>query len=236
MVLLSASQFFAGSPLTGPEQQAIINEARSDFAKDPQTAAAEIAQLRQLGTALSQMQDPLKLVEARQLALFQLYQAHQSGQGTVTSQVILSKAAPLAVAPQNKLLLLTDDLQGMAQFLSLVRQSQGGQPLSSTELEAFQRSAVSGFAQLPAEAQAMLVSGRILWATVSHNLQQMNQTQQAQFQQQLSRQVPTDNSMSWDTYHTMSQMSRAQHLNTLNILENIGGTGNYWTVEERPGW
>lgn len=31
-------------------------------------------------------------------------------------------------------------------------------------------------------------------------------------------------------YQMMSNMSRSRHLSTMNIIENIGGTGNYWTL------
>ena len=59
-VLLSACQFFAGSPLDAQEQQRIIAGARTDFAKDATKARAEIQELRQLGTQLSQLSDPLR--------------------------------------------------------------------------------------------------------------------------------------------------------------------------------
>lgn len=39
-----------------------------------------------------------------------------------------------------------------------------------------------------------------------------------------------------DAYQALSNLSRSQHLTTMNILENMGGSGDYWEMVERPSW
>lgn len=234
-VLLSACQFFAGSPLTSSEQQTVIRDCQQDFARDPNRAAGEIAQLRQLGSALSQVSNPLQLVAARQQALFLLYQDYAGGSPSATTQVVLARANPLAVDAQNQILLLGDDLEGATAFLSLMQQMQGGSGLTGQQQNEFQSQVVANFANLPNESKELLICGRVVWAVASRRVAEWNQQQQAQFLQQVAP-AQTAQPMSADTYQMLSNMSRNQHMTTMNILENMGDSGGYWEMVERPSW
>jgi hypothetical protein len=234
-VLLSACQFLAGSPLNGAEQRTVIQDCQNDFARDPAHAASEIAQLRQLGSALSQVSNPLQLVAVRQQALFAVYQDYAGGSPSPTSQVVLARANPLAVDPQNQLLLLPDDLEGATAFLSVLQQMQGGTAMTPAQQNQFKSQVVSNFAGLPSETKELLVCGRVVWAIASQRVAQWNQQQQAQFVQQVAP-AQAAQPMSMDTYQMLSNMSRNQHMTTMNILENMGDSGGYWDMVERPSW
>ena len=54
-VVVSACQFFAGSPLTQQDQAAIIADIKNDFSTDPAKAAQDIQGLRALGSLLSRL-------------------------------------------------------------------------------------------------------------------------------------------------------------------------------------
>jgi hypothetical protein len=232
-ILLSACQFFAGAPLTQPEQQAIAADLQSDFAKDPSAASTEIAQLGQLGAALSQAANPLDLVVARQQGLFAMYAQAANGKATPTTTLVLRKANPLAASPDGWLL-LADDLQGATAFLSLLKQAQGRGALSTVEQQQFQSQVVANFSDLPKESKEFLVSGRVIWAIASQQVVQWNQQQQAQFAQSLT--PPQNQQMSWDSYQMLSNMSRNQHMTTMNILENMGDSREHWEYMQRPSW
>lgn len=230
-VLISACEFFGGRNLSSSEKGVVASELQRDFATNPSKAQAEIQELRQLGTLLSQTQDPTKLVEFRQAGLYAAYQDLANGKATPTTKLILQKADPVAADPQNQLLLLRDDLQGATEFLSLLQQMQGGAALNSARKQEFQAQAVSQFANLPSETKGLLVNGRILWVLANQKVAQWNQQKQAQFAQQFA--PATGNS---EGYQTLSTVSRNQHLSTMNILENMGDSGGYWDYVEQPGW
>jgi hypothetical protein len=233
-VLLSACSFFAGGPLSAAEQQVIINNCRDDFARDPAAASAEIAQLSQLGASLAQLSDPMQLVAVRQQCLFAMYEEASRNQATPSTIAILTKVAPLAVDPQEKVLLLQDDLEGCLAFISAMRQCQGLAPLSAPEQNDFGTRVVNGFAGLPPDMKELLISGRVIWSAVSQRLAQWNQQQQAHFAQQVA--PMQGQNMSMDTYKMLSQMSQSQHMTSMNILQNMGDTGGYWDVVDRPSW
>ncbi len=145
-----------------------------------------------------------------------------------------SKAHPLAADSRNKVLLLASDLDGACAYLSFLRQSQGGAPWSAQETQQFRSQVSQNFSALPDETKGFLLGGQIFWSLISQNLQRLSQQRQAEVQQQIARQQQAP--MSMDAYQTLSNMSRAQHMTTMNILENMGGSGDYWEMVERPSW
>ncbi len=233
-VLRSACQFFAGSPLTADEWARIEADARKDFATQPEQSRAQLQELRQLGSTLSQITEPGALIEVRQAGLYSFYQLRQSGQHDLSAEIVLQRARPLAVDPAHQVLLLEADLDGVMAYLSLLRQSQGGAPWSAHEAQQFRSQTVQNFARLPDASKAFLLGGQIYWSVISAQMQRLGQQRQAEVQQRLAQQQQVPLSM--DAYQALSNLSRSQHLTTMNILENMGGSGDYWEMVERPSW
>jgi len=233
-VILSACQFFAGSPFTAAQRDVIVANARSDFSKDPAGARAQVGEFRQLGNQLSQMSNPVQMIAVRQTGLYYLWSEKKAGRSDPASEIVLSKARPLAMDSKNQVLLLSADLDGVVHYLSFLRQSQGGSPWSEAESQQFKHQVIQSFAQLPDENKSFFLGGQVFWSVISHNLQRMNQQRQAELRQRIAQQQQVP--MSMDTYRILSNMSRAQHLTTMNILENMGGSGDYWETVERPSW
>jgi len=233
-VLLSACQFFAGSPLSAQEQQRIIADAQANFAQDATRAQAEIQELRQLGSQLSQLSDPTQMIAVRQAGLYYFYSERLAGRSDPSGDIVLSKAQPLAADSKNKVLLLSSDLDGTCAYLSFLRQNQGGTPWSAQETQKFKQQVVQNFSQMPDDNKGFLLGGQMFWSLISHNLQRLSQQRQAELQQRIAQQQSAP--MSMDAYQTLSNMSRAQHMTTMNILENMGGSGDYWEMVERPSW
>ena len=232
--VLSACQFFAGAPLSQQEVEAIVNETRGDFLRDPQGAAQQVTQLKAIGSQLSQVQDPFQMVAVRQLALFEFYKAYQAGQKTVSTEIVLRKANPLAVDPSSQVLLLESDLVGTVNYFDLLRQGRGGSPMSEPERREFASQIVTNFPSLPDEAKTFIITSQIFGSVLQNQLQQMSAVQQQQVRRQMAQQQAPQMSMS--DYQALSAMSRAQHLSTMNILEAAGGSDDYWTTVERPSW
>jgi len=233
-VLRSACQFFAGSPLTAQEWARIEADARKDFATQPEQSRAQMQELRQLGSQLSQIREPGGLIEIRQAGLYSFYQLRQSGQHDLSAEIVLQRARPLAADPAHQVLLLEADLDGVMAYLSLLRQSQGGAPWSSHEVQQFRKQTIQNFARLPDTSKAFLLGGQVFWSVISAQMQRIGQQRQAELQQRLAQQQQVPLSM--DAYQVLSNLSRSQHLTTMNILENMGGSGDYWEMVERPSW
>jgi len=233
-VILSACQFFAGSELTQQEQAAIAQETQNDFATNPAQAQQEVQSLRALGNQLSQAQDPFKLVESRQAGLFEMYKQVASGQATASTQIVVTKAAPLAVAPDSGVLLLQQDLISTVDYLDMLKQGNGGAPMSRAERQQLVAQIVNGFPNLPDETKAFIIAGPLLVRVLQQRMQQMSIAQQNQLRQQLAQQNTAQ--MSANQHQTLSTMSRNQHLTTMNILGNMGEGGGYWEVVDKPYW
>ncbi|MCA9780264.1 MAG: hypothetical protein KC800_26245 [Candidatus Eremiobacteraeota bacterium] len=232
--VLSACQFFAGGPLTQQEIEAIVNETRGDFQRDPQGATQQISQLKAIGGQLSQAQDPFQMVAVRQLALYEFYNAYQSGNRTTSMEIVLRKANPMAVDPGSQILLLESDLLGTVNYFDMLRQGRGGSPMSDSERRQFASQIVANFQSLPDEAKTFIITSQIFGSVLQSQLQQMSANQQQQVRQQIAQQQAPQMSMS--DYQALSAMSRAQHLSTMNILEAAGGSDDYWSTVERPSW
>lgn len=233
-VVLSACQFFAGASLNQQEIQAITSETSEDFRRDPQGASLQVSQLKAIGNQLSSVQDPFQLVAVRQAALYEFYKAYQSGDKTVSTQIVLSKAKPLAVSPEAQVLLLEADLVSTVNYLDMLRQGKGGSPMTGTERSQLAAQIVSNFPKLPDETKTFIVTSGIFGSVLQKQMQQMSVAQQQRVQQQMAQQQGPQMSMS--DYQALSAMSRAQHLSTMNILQAAGGSDDYWTTVERPSW
>lgn len=233
-IVVSACQFFAGSPLTPQETQAVVQETKSDFQTNPQAAAQQIAQLRAIGSQVSQAKDPFQMVAIRQVALFEFYKAYQSGQKTPSIEIVLRKANPMAADPKSQILLLQSDLVSTVNYFDMLRQGKGGSAMSANERQQFAAQIVGNFSNLPDEAKTFIITSQLFAGVLQNQLQQMSAAKQQQVRQQMAQQQAPQ--MSMTDYQALSAMSRAQHLSTMNILEAAGGSDDYWSTVDRPSW
>ena len=237
-VVVSACQFFAGSPLSQQEQATIVAETRNDFATNPSKAAQDIQALKVIGNQLSQMNDPFKMIEVRQQALVAMYQEYLQGKASASSVVVLKRANPMAYSADSGVLLLEADLVGTVDFLDMLQQGQGGSAYSQAQRQQLAQQIVAGFDSMPDDSKAFVICSQFMSQILKSRLQSMSAARQAQFRQQLAQQqqAQTQAPMSAGQYQVLSNISRNQHLTTMNILENMGEGGGYWDVVNKPSW
>lgn len=233
-VFLSACRFFAGTDLDTNEIEAVTSELRSDFQRDPQAAAQQIAQLKAIGAQLVQAQDPFQVVAIRHMALYEFYQAYQAGDQSTSTQIVIRNANPIGLDPKSRILLLEPDLLSTVRYFDLLRQGSGREPMNHDERQKFASAIVINFPDLPDEAKTFILTSQIFGTILQNQLQQMSVAQQLQVRQQMAQQYPSNLSMS--DYQALSALSRSQHLSTMNILEAAGGSDDYWSTIERPSW
>ncbi|MEM8995604.1 MAG: hypothetical protein AAGF23_12535, partial [Acidobacteriota bacterium] len=103
---------------------------------------------------------------------------------------------------------------------------------------------VPGFTSLGTEEKQFLAAAGVLHEVLAANLRGMTPGQVAALRQNMASTQPapqpppatgrSGGTMDANTARFLSQMSLQQHVSTMNAIENIGGTGNYWEVT--PVW
>lgn len=164
----------------------------------------------------------------------------------------------LSVDAQNKLLLTDRDVNGMIEYLVFVNGLMG-RPVSLTPSlrKSVEADLMSRFNTLPLPAKQILCSASLTWALTRNNWDQLTVSQKAQYGEQFRAQLgqsllsspsadfpsapPKGSSRSLgeqmrefqarqNMMTMMYNMNVNSHALSTNIIENIGGTGNYWEV------
>ena len=237
-LMVDLSEFLAGEHFSPQERQIVIDEMNQDFLKDRASYAQSIQNCAEAYQTLRQIQEPLQLGLLRQALIGEYYTYLKAGQQTPTMKLIFSKVQPLAWDARRKMLLSTADLHGLLEYLNFQQQTQGGSGLSPADRDLLKQQFISNFSQLSDQEMAFVCSGKIVWQTVAANWQRSNQQQQANWSQQYAQSASPAPSgggqMSPQAYRNLSRMMMQNHATNMNIIENIGGTGNYWSVG--PEW
>ncbi len=237
-LMVQFTEFLAGERFAPNEKEIVVAEMQQDYLNDRASYAQSIQDCAEVYQTLTQIQEPLQLGLVRQGLLGEYYSHMKAGHQSPTMELIFRKVQPLAWDGNRKMLLSTADLHGLLEYLSFQQQTQGGTPLSPSDRELLKQQFVSGFSQLSDEEMGFVCSGKMIWQTVAANWQRANQQQQANWSQQYSQSASPSSSgggqMSPEAYRRMSQMMLQNHATNMNIIENIGGTGNYWSVG--PEW
>jgi len=180
-------------------------------------------------------------------------------------QVLNRYIKVLASDPQNQLVLTQQDAMGMMNYLVFLNRCQGIEvQLNKAEQEQFIAEMAQQFQFLPAEQKQVLCCASLIWRTIESNWSNMNAAQRNQFMASMNQQMPaqgygnanygqsshtqnsgTQKSMAdmqadfnarQNMFQMMQNMNLNSHATSLNIIENMGGTGNYWEVTDQPYW
>ncbi|MCE7871515.1 hypothetical protein DYH09_14205 [bacterium CPR1] len=227
------TRFLTDGPLSSQDLQILAAELQSDYARDPEGAARSAREVQELLKAIAGLKNPVELGAVRQRLLGEFYLSQSQGQQSPTVGLILSRVQPLAFDPQERLLLTRSDLQAALEYVSFLGQLQGGAGLSSAQAELIAAQVVSNFSRLSPNEKAFLASARLMWTLVAQNWQRMSAQQQSAWRQQYTPPTPAAapaGGIDPSVYRLMSQMSLQSHATTMNIIENMGGTGDYWQV------
>jgi len=134
------------------------------------------------------------------------------------------------------------------------------QPFTITEAQKqqFKREIIGKFASLPLEQKQMLCVTNLLYQVIDYNWKRLSYEQQQAYKQQViaqnvpPQQAPATPQVSEPPIDTndpaalyayqlkmqqereywtmMSNISMQSHATSMNIIENMGGTGNYWEI------
>ncbi len=226
-LLTQMVQFLVGGPLTQAERQAIAADMSNDFRRDPASARQELNDIQALAQQMSGLSNPLEIGQVRQALLGALVAEYKGGYRSGTVDVVLNRIQPMAWDGNRQLVLTGQDFQGLVNYLGFVR----GTPLSGREIGELQAQLVRDFSSLSDQEQVFVCNGSLVWNLVSANA---NRLGQQAVQQQYS--ATQDQQMDPAVYRQLARMSLENHASMMNVINNMGGSDDYWTVVDRPSW
>jgi hypothetical protein len=239
-------------------QQEMVYLAQSSATEFQQNPAAFMNELQTLNQSIARAQtvtDPLKLGEFRQTIIGEFFAAAQNvpqQQMPAMLQVLFKNAPVLAFDPNTKVALTTQDLQASMLYLQELYSYQG-QNLDQQQVNQMAYQLAQNFQQLDRPTQNFLASGCVVLAVFRANIAKMNQAQQQalaqSYQQQNANYQPSYQPQQayqpstsaagkqWENWHNQQSMQIMQdtmnqnHVTMMNVIENMGGSDNYWTLE-----
>ncbi len=251
-------QFITGIPVSPDETREMEQQSIVEFQIDPALFIHQIGQLAQALQALQTLTDPAQIGLGRQQLFAELHLATRSispADRPLLIQLLERRIQVLAVDAVNRLVLTDRDVDGMLRYLAFIGQLQS-QPLPLTpDLQReFTAAMTQQFPSMPLEQKQLLCMASILWTVMEANWNRMTPAQRQQLQQSIAGQyaapapsaapsVPGGTALSmadWNANQNMmrmmNDMSLQNHAVSMNIIENMGGSGNYWEVVDQPSW
>lgn len=174
-------------------------------------------------------------------------------------RVILRSIEVLAFDPQHLLVLTDRDVKALVEHAAFLRMLSGEAPDEAVPtVESVTAELVAAFPTMGLEPKQLVCSAALWWRVMDANWRGFDSTQrealETQYREELARQraeaeaaeaaepVATEvaatatatssgSPMNAATWNIMMDMSLQSHATALNIIENIGGTGNYWEVQ-----
>lgn len=245
MPAFSLLAFLVQGQLTPQEVNYLTQASITQFQQNP---AAFLGEIRGLNQSISQAQmltDPLKLGEFRHQVIGEFYGTAQkvpANQIPPYFQVLFRRVPVVAFDPKTRVALTQLDLMASLTYLQELYALQG-QQIGPQVLQAWAQQIAAGFGQLPRDTQNFIASGNIVLSIYRANVARMNQQQQQTMAQQYTQQAQPyrpattaagksmENWHNQQTFNIMQDMINSNHVTMMNVIENMGGSDNYWTLE-----
>lgn len=159
----------------------------------------------------------------------------------------------------NNLLLTSKDVDGYINYLAFNSELAGQKvQVNAAVRQSMTQQLVAGFPIMPLEQKKILASASLIWELLSANWQRLTPAQKQQYKnayyqkvasnfpspppsnqytpptRSTSKKSPTQQRREYNArqnmFNIMNNMNMNSHALSMNIIENIGGTGNYWQV------
>ena len=237
--------FLVQGQLSTQELNYLTQASISEFQANPTGFLTEIQELNQSVMQAQTVSDPLKLGEFRYKLIGGFYGAAQkvpANQIPPYLQVLFRRAPVVAYDANTQVALTQLDLVAALTYLQELYALQG-QQISPQMLQNWAQQIAGGFTQLPPQMQNFLASGNIVLSIYRANVARMNQQQQQTMAQQYTQQAQPyqpattaagkamENWHNQQTMNIMQDMMNSNHVTMMNVIENMGGSDNYWTLE-----
>ncbi|MEW6365783.1 MAG: hypothetical protein AB1714_14230 [Acidobacteriota bacterium] len=258
-------QFIIGQPVTPAEAKELEDRCILEFNQQPERHTQELESLNRSLQQLYTLTDPLRIGLARQQLFAALYLASRElpeSEKPLMIQVMNRHIRVLAYDAATQSVLTDRDVTGMVRYLAFLS-GLSGQPVQLTDSlrQSVESDLMGRFPQMTVEQKQLVCSASLLWQLMEGNWSRLTPSQQQQFRAQYAAQVgppaqpqqysaPSRAGASKGTmydqmreaqarqnmFRIMNNINRQTHATSLNIIENIGGTGNYWKVVDLPDY
>lgn len=241
--------FLIQGQITQDELNYLLQMSLTEFQANPQGFLNEMNGFNQSIAQAQGISDPIKLGEFRQKVIGEFFAAAQTvpqNQIPAYLQVLFRRAPVVAFDPKTKAALTQLDLQASLLYVQELYALQG-QQVPPQMLETWAQQLVAGFTQLDQPTQNFLASGNIVLSIYRANVARMNQQQQQAMAQQYTQAAQNqgggytpattasgkamENWHNQQTFQIMQNMQNQSHVTMMNVIENMGGSDNYWTLE-----
>jgi hypothetical protein len=233
-------------------------EARSivEFNQNPAYFVREIDGLSRSLAVIRGQTDPVKVGLVRQqlfAALHLATAAMREADKPLLIQICNRYVKVLAVDPANKLVLTDRDADGLINYLAFQSGLAGQAVDMGPQLKAsFTADLVRSFPSMSLEQKQLVCSASLIWELLESNWSRLTPAQKEQYRASYLNKVQAapapssapggapspkspgeamrDYQARQNMMRMMNRMNMNSHALSLNIIENIGGTGNYWKV------
>lgn len=240
-------EFLVMAEASDKDEKALQADAVKRFQGAPALMRKDLDELHVTMKSLSALSDPGDVMTARTRLLAAFHAARAAIPQAERPVLIdrLFERVGVAATDAEKGTLLTDaDADGFISWLQRMAALSGGKKLGAKEKRQLRAEMVKGFATLSAEEQLLLASGALLdtyWGAVIAKLTPEQKRQildqakgQAAASQPAAPAPQGGKGIDPSVYKIMSDMSLQSHATSMNIIEGIGGSGNYWEVVDSP--
>jgi hypothetical protein len=248
-------KFICGIQLTEEEKEALKQGEINDFNANPATALQNVAYVDEQMQQLYALEDVLQIGLARSVLIANLYSTiYQLPPDNAFKQIFNTHTVVLALDPYNNLSFTQKDLDAYFDYLTFNAALMGSHYGYNQETRAaYAQSIINQFLYGDYQTKSTLAMMKIYFEYVQTVYQKLPDDKKNDFtnsitnnyneltkqngnQAQSSQEQTSTND--WQTqqmyFNTMQDIMLQQHATSLNIIENIGGTGNYWEVVNDP--
>lgn len=242
--------FLTNQMPTEEEIEAIAGAEIEEFKADPTAFREGADQVAQLLSQARQYSNPLELGLYRMHVLNVIWGFLEELPAADWGYVLryaFDRNPVLAYDRDNAMVFTAADGYGAARYLMFVNGNTDPTAEQLATIEPTVKALAENYVALPAQVKQQLAIATLMWQMVTAYWPQLTAEQQQQLLAQLQQQQQTavaqqPNEVPAGTYQNMdaeslrilSEISQMQHVTSMNILENIGGTGDYWEVVEQP--
>ncbi|MBN2892638.1 MAG: hypothetical protein JXL97_12290 [Bacteroidales bacterium] len=246
------TEFICGVTLNSKELASLKNEEISDFKLDPVTALNNVQSLDDQMQQVYALTDPFQIGISRSMLIANLYFTVQEMPDDYAFKVIFNTHnVVLAIDPYNGIALTQKDVNSYFDYLTFYAGIMGQTIIyDQATRNAYTQSVIDQFLYGDNQTKGMLAIMTIYNEYMQAAYNQLSFQEKQQFAASMtnnytsyeqnydySSQNYSNNNNSSNDYQTqqmyydvMNDMMNQSHATSLNIIENIGGTGNYWEV------
>lgn len=249
-------QFIIGHTVKPSEVKELKTQLIKEFNQSPKAVLNEFNSLAGSMQKIKSITDPLSIGYARQQLFTAFYKATRQMpeyQKPLMIQVINRYIKVMAYDEANNLALTNRDVDGMVKYLAFNSELRG-QPIQLTPQlsQSVAQELVQKFSQMSIDQKKLLCSASLLWQLVEFNWNRLSSAQKQQYKNSFVAQVQpnytpatpsassnkpksaAESMRNWNAkqqmFKMMMDMNTQSHVTSLNIIENMGGTGDYWKV------